>query len=68
MLKAYIAFLPVRCGMVLDHPHDGARPRLERAMRPVGLKLVVLDEVDPGLAQHLDQIARSARAEARRSA
>jgi hypothetical protein len=49
--------------MVLDHPHDGASAVIERAMRSVRLKLVVLDEVDPGLAQQLDQTGGLVRAE-----
>jgi hypothetical protein len=44
--------------MVADHPHHGGYALVERAMRSVGLQLVVLDEVDAGLDQRRDLLSR----------
>ena len=42
-------------GVIIDDAHHGPGPLVERAMRSVRLKLVVLDEVDAGFAQGLGQ-------------
>ena len=41
-------------GMIVDDAHHGSYALVERAVRAVRLQLVVLDEVDPGLAEVLD--------------
>ena len=52
MLKATITFLPVRSACVVDDAHHGrARAASNGQCGAVGLQLVVLDEVDAGLAQ-----------------
>ena len=48
-------------GVAIDHRHHGASPRLERAVRPVGLQLVVLHEVDAALGERLDQVGGAFR-------
>ena len=42
-------------GVIIDDAHHGADALVKRAMRSVGLKFVVLDEVDAGFAQSLGQ-------------
>ena len=37
-------------GVIVDDTHHSPRPFIERAMRPIRLKFVVLDEVDAGFA------------------
>jgi hypothetical protein len=50
--------------MVVDHPQHRSCPGIEWAVGPIGLKLVILDEVDPGLAKCAGQGCRLLRPEA----
>src|SRR3954468_7219756 len=54
----------VPLGMTVDHRHHRADALVEGAVRAVALELVVLDEVDAGLAQRRDDIGGLPRAEA----
>ena len=52
MLKANITFLPRALGVAVDRAHHGAAPDPSNGQAgPIGLELVVLDEVDAGLAE-----------------
>ena len=46
-------------GVIIDDAHHGPGPFVKRAMRAIRLKFVVLDEVDAGFAQRLDESAVS---------
>ena len=58
MLKANITLRPVRWAWRSIAAHHRAGARVERAGRAVGLQLVVLDEVDAGLAEAGDELGR----------
>ena len=47
-------------GVAVDRAHHGAGARVEGAGRAIGLELVVLDEVDAGLAEAGDELAGAA--------
>ena len=53
MLAAYIGRLPVFSRVLIEHAQHGGHALIERAVRTVGLQLVVLDEVDAGFGEHL---------------
>ena len=57
-LKANITFLPVRSAWPSIAAHHRAGALVERAGRAVGLQLVVLDEVDAGVAELGDERRR----------
>ena len=63
-LKANITFLPGAVGVAVDDRHHRPGALLERAVRPVGLQLVVLDEIDAASGEDLDQRRGALRGQA----